>query len=201
MISAEIEAIENQSAICDPGKYDRMMARMRVKTKADALLIVLDFARTHGGGLPCVVEALKVLTTGRAPAKGASMGAAAEPSERGLAFADWFRTTLPATFREGDAWREKWARCFDDLVRLDGRTEADIARVCKWARADGFWCQNFLTPLKLRERKDGAQYFDRFLEAMAKGGNGAAARKSRAIAGEHRLRDGYGPAVYDPTKD
>lgn len=91
----------------------------------------------------------------------------AELSERGGAFAEWFRTLLPPTVRLAPTWREKWAKTFDDMIRLDARTPEQIAAVCKWARAHDFWQANFLTPVKLRERdRQGAMYFDRFLAAM-----------------------------------
>lgn len=89
------------------------------------------------------------------------------PSERGLAFAAWFRTLLPTTVRLAPTWQDKWAKTFDNMIRLDERTPEQIAAVCKWARAHDFWQANFLSPVKLRERdRTGAMYFDRFLAAM-----------------------------------
>jgi len=103
-------------------------------------------------------------------------------SERGLKFADWFRSLLPSSVRLASSWRDKWAKCFDDLVRLDGRTEAEIAKVCQWARANEFWQQNFLTPVKLRQRdRQGVMYYDRFLAAM----NPAAGRRAVAAGREY----------------
>ena len=62
-----------------------------------------------------------------------------EVSAWGIEMADWFRTLLPAEMNLGDAWRAKWAKCFDDLLRLDKRTHEQIVAVCQWARADDFW--------------------------------------------------------------
>jgi len=96
------------------------------------------------------------------------------PSEQGGRFADWFRSMLPEGRKLPPGWREQWARCFDDMLRLDGRTPVEIRDVCQWARTQSvFWRKNFLTPLKLRQwQKDGegnqvATYFDVFAEARA----------------------------------
>lgn len=93
-------------------------------------------------------------------------------SLRGGEFADWFRgllgeRKLPA------GWRAAWARCFDNLRRLDARSEKEIAAVCLWARGNQFWRKNFFTPLKLRQWQQDAEgnktllYFDVFAEALA----------------------------------
>ena len=106
---------------------------------------------------------------------------ASAPSERGVKFAEWFRAELlKPDVRLASNWRAEWARCFDDLQRLDMRTdEMEIAMVCRWGRglpvARGatvskvslFWRKNFLTPLKLRKRNDErVMYYDVFSEAM-----------------------------------
>lgn len=83
-------------------------------------------------------------------------------SEKALRFADWFRKLLPATVNPAAKWRERWAECYDAMVKLDKRTAEEISMVCRWARADDFWAANFQSPMKLRERKDGVQYFDIF---------------------------------------
>jgi hypothetical protein len=91
-----------------------------------------------------------------------------EVSSEGLKFADWFRATLADTIRLSDNWRTSWATCFDDMQRLDNRTEDQIYAVCNWARGDSFWAANFQSPMKLRDRKDGIMYFDSFSERMKK---------------------------------
>ena len=94
------------------------------------------------------------------------------PSERGLKFAEWFATLIPETVKKSTTWQTKWAQAFDDMIRLDSRTDAQISAVCKWARGDDFWSTNFMSPSKLREKdRTGVQYFDRFSEAMRQSGN------------------------------
>jgi hypothetical protein len=44
-----------------------------------------------------------------------------EISSDGLIFADWFKSTLPATTNLGPNWRNSFAETFDELVRLDKR--------------------------------------------------------------------------------
>lgn len=92
-----------------------------------------------------------------------------EPSPEGLAFADWFRSTLDPGAKPASKWREQWAKAFDDMIRLDNRTPEEIRRVSQWARSDSFWSGNFLSPLKLRKtNRDKVQYFDVFAAAMRK---------------------------------
>ena len=86
-------------------------------------------------------------------------------SSEGITFAHWFRDTLPEKTNMPDRWEKLFAQTYDDLVRLDGRNDAEIRRVCQWARTDSFWASNFQSPAKLRKRnKDGIQYYDVFLE-------------------------------------
>jgi hypothetical protein len=86
-------------------------------------------------------------------------------SSEGINFACWFRDTLPEKTNMPDKWEKSFAQTYDDLVRLDGRNDAEIKRVCQWARNDSFWSSNFQSPAKLRKRnKDGIQYYDVFLE-------------------------------------
>lgn len=86
-------------------------------------------------------------------------------SPEGTTFAHWFRDTLPEKTNMPDRWEKSFAQTYDDLVRLDGRNDAEIRRVCQWARTDSFWASNFQSPAKLRKRnKDGIQYYDVFLE-------------------------------------
>ena len=96
------------------------------------------------------------------------------PSQAGLEFADWFRSTLPESVSLARNWRDQWARAFDALVRTDKRTHEEIWRVSKWARADSFWASRFLSPLKLRKRnQEDVAYFDAFSAQM----NGSKARR------------------------
>lgn len=84
-------------------------------------------------------------------------------SSEGLAFASWFKSTLPPSVNLAPNWQESFGKVFDDLVRLDRRTPEDIRRISAWARSDSFWSSNFMSPAKLRTKnKDGVNYFDVF---------------------------------------
>jgi hypothetical protein len=89
-----------------------------------------------------------------------------EGTSEGVAFSQWFKSLLPATFNPPSNWQRNWSDEYDSMIRLDGRSKDTIKRVCEWARADPFWSSNFMSPAKLRTRKDGVQYFDIFLEKM-----------------------------------
>lgn len=87
------------------------------------------------------------------------------------AFVDWFldllKTTGARVPKLTAATRDGWADTYEKLVRIDGRTKKDIARVCRWAREDSFWRSNFLSPMKLRHKnRDGVMYFDVFANRM-----------------------------------
>lgn len=93
----------------------------------------------------------------------------AEPPSEGQRFVIWFVELLQVTGASPaltPAVKENWADCYDKLLRLDGRTKEQIKAVCRWAREDAFWRKNFLSPMKLREKKDGIMYFDLFLARM-----------------------------------
>jgi hypothetical protein len=92
---------------------------------------------------------------------------AAAVSLAGLSFADRFRGTLPEKVSLVAGWREKWARTYDDLIRLDKRDPGEIERAWQWARGDQFWASQFQSPLKLRKRnRDGVTYYDLFVARM-----------------------------------
>lgn len=93
-----------------------------------------------------------------------------EPSPEGNLFVEWFlqlldRTEAPKPKLTIPA-KSNWAIAYDRMLRIDGRTKDEVKAVCQWARSDSFWRKNFLSPIKLRERKDGVQYFDLFLSQM-----------------------------------
>ncbi len=87
-----------------------------------------------------------------------------------IAFVEAFLTLLKETgspiTAPTTAARVKWADAYEKLVRLDGKTKGEIWRVCVWARNDAFWKGNFFSPVKLRDRKDGVSYFDKFAAKM-----------------------------------
>jgi hypothetical protein len=106
--------------------------------------------------------------------------AAAVVSVAGLSFADRFQATLPPKVSLVTGWRQKWARVYDDLLRLDGRDQAEIERVWQWARGDQFWASQFQSPLKLRKRnREGVTYYDVFLARL--NGNQPRRRKDPPI--------------------
>lgn len=120
---------------------------------------------------------------------------AAGASEEGLAFAEWFRTLLDEKERLIAGWKEKWAKCYDDMIRLDKRTAGEIRAVCQWARTDDFWKTNFYAPGKLRKRNgDGALYFDVFGAKMrAEGGIGKKDNRPASVRAVDEGRHYPGP--------
>ncbi len=89
-------------------------------------------------------------------------------SERGAKFAEWFRTLLPQTVRLAPGWQKAWAKCYEEMIRLDRREDREIAAVCRWAREHDFWRRNFMSPLKLRQRNASkVLYFDVFAEGIS----------------------------------
>lgn len=108
----------------------------------------------------------------------------AAPSGTGFQFADWFRTMVPQDIHLSDNWRTGWARTYDQLI-ASGRTDGDISRVVRWARADDFWAANFLSPAKLLKRKDGITYFDAFLARMKSDENTAKHKRTRNGSGRN----------------
>jgi uncharacterized protein YdaU (DUF1376 family) len=90
-----------------------------------------------------------------------------DPSESGMKFAEWFRSTLPEKINLVENWKENWAEIYDNLIRIDKRTKKEIFAVCTWARNHSFWSANFMSPKKLRERgRDKIKFFDIFSERM-----------------------------------
>lgn len=89
------------------------------------------------------------------------------PDPDSVKFVDWFLALLAETGAPKPVLtpsaRALWADTYDKLIRIDGRSKDDIKAVCRWARNDAFWRQNFLSPAKLREKKDGVPWFDHFL--------------------------------------
>jgi hypothetical protein len=95
-----------------------------------------------------------------------------QENTEGQRFVLWFIELLQVTGAEPKltpAVKSNWADCYDKMVRIDGRTKEQIAAVCRWARNDEFWRKNFLSPMKLREKKDGVSYFDVFVAKMGDG--------------------------------
>jgi hypothetical protein len=115
------------------------------------------------------------------------------PSEEGSRFVDWFLRLLVETEspepKLTPAIRAIWATCYDRMIRIDGRTKEQVKEVCRWARSDSFWRSNFLSPVKLRDKKDGVMYFDLFLSRMQPRGTGTASAVRPATLWELQQRE------------
>lgn len=57
-------------------------------------------------------------------------------------------------FKITQAQERKWALSADRMIRLDGRSEEQIAEVITWAQRDEFWRANVLSMDKLRDKFD-----------------------------------------------
>lgn len=137
-------------------------------------------------GFAALVHVLREAQSYRAPLivkkSKAKQSDDAEPSERGVAFAVWFAGQIPPHLSPDKARARKWARWFDAEV-ASGKTEAEIAKVCQWARGHAFWAQHFFSPLKLSEKRDGVSYWDKFQAGM----NPQAAARAQKTSREHGL--------------
>lgn len=142
---------------------------------------------------PAIHDALPPQSTAETPAKFApepsrtTNRTVREVSADGLAFADWFRSTLPSGLKLSESWRQSWGECYDKLIRLDSRLPDDIKRVSHWGRSDSFWSRNFMSPMKLRDKdKNGVSYFDRLMSCMGGGRTGnISPSKQAALDGRH----------------
>ena len=87
-----------------------------------------------------------------------------EISKEGNGFVDAFLTLLRDTDADitelTPSSRRSWAKCYELMRRKDGRTKEEVWAVCKWARNTDFWKKNFLSPMKLRDKKNGVSYYD-----------------------------------------
>ncbi len=67
---------------------------------------------------------------------------------------------------------DKSLECFEKLIRIDKYTIVQIKKAILNARSDSFWDENFLSPLKLRDKdKNGVKFIDRFLKIKTNGNN------------------------------
>lgn len=108
------------------------------------------------------------------------------PSALAIDFVDWFILLLHRTGGRipelSDAITRRWAKVYDDLIRLDGHSPEEIKAVCVWARNDQFWRSNFLSPAKLRDKKDGLSYMTIFLNKMLTSKIGGQTKGKTALA-------------------
>ena len=67
------------------------------------------------------------------------------------------------------AQKRQWADCIDKLDRLDGYDPRKVYLIAKRVRLDDFWCDNFLSILKLRKTdKNGVKWITRFDQKFGK---------------------------------
>ena len=65
--------------------------------------------------------------------------------------------------------KDKWVKCIDQCIRLDGYSLKEIYKICKYIRQNEFWSNNFLTLLKIRNTdKNGIKFINRFYEDYKK---------------------------------
>lgn len=93
---------------------------------------------------------------------------------------DWFLALLAETgakpLKLTPSARNGWVDAFDKLIRLDGHTMDRVKAVCRWARNDPFWRDNFMAPPKLRDKKHGVSYMDQFANKMGQAPAGSPVR-------------------------
>lgn len=66
----------------------------------------------------------------------------------------------------------KWKDEIRKIIEIDKYSVEDVKRLCKAARNDSFWSNNFLSIMKLRNKnKDGIKYIDVFNEKFKKRSN------------------------------
>lgn len=130
----------------------------------------------------------RVNHAGKAEGKGREQGREGnteqgnELSPEGIEFSEWFKSTLPESDQRTmeKNWLANFCDAFDKLKRIDGHSPAEIRAVCKWAREDHFWTQNFKSPSKLRTRdKNKTLYWNVFFQRM----NQSPAPKTKVHAG------------------
>lgn len=55
-------------------------------------------------------------------------------------------------FPQSETQRQRWAKDFDFMIRIDKISPNDIAKVIDWCQGDTFWKSNILSGKKLREK-------------------------------------------------
>lgn len=83
-----------------------------------------------------------------------------EFSEDSEKFVKWLLGLIPSDVKVRNT--KSWRKAYDDLIRIDKYTKPEIIEVCKFARSDEFWKNNFYSPVKLRNtsKKTGLTYFE-----------------------------------------
>jgi len=90
-----------------------------------------------------------------------------ETSEDGQKFAAWFRSLLPESMPLPATWKADFARSYDEMIRIDKRTDDEISEVCQFGTSDPFWSKQLKRPGYLRKisKTVGIQHFDQILDA------------------------------------
>ncbi len=112
--------------------------------------------------------------------------------EEATKFVDWFLVLLAETgappLKITDGVKNGWADAYEKLVRIDGRKKEEIVKVCRWARRDPFWRDNFLSPAKLRQKdKQQVFYYDVFLNKLTH--NGTSSHRGGSTRGFEQSSD------------
>jgi hypothetical protein len=79
------------------------------------------------------------------------------PSESGIGLATLLRKWILRNNPRAKITKPQeftWRREADLMIRVDGRTEAEIQKVLEWSQSDSFWSANILSMGKLREKFD-----------------------------------------------
>jgi hypothetical protein len=101
--------------------------------------------------------------------EGNKEGKGKELSPEAIEFSEWFKSTLPDQDQKTmeNNWLANFCEAYEKLTRIDGYTPTEIRAVCKWAREDQFWSQNFKSPSKLRKRDSNKTlYWNVFSQRM-----------------------------------
>jgi hypothetical protein len=96
-------------------------------------------------------------------------GKGKELSPEAIEFSEWFKSTLPDQDQKTmeNNWLANFCEAYEKLTRIDGYPPTEIRAVCKWAREDQFWSQNFKSPSKLRKRDSNKTlYWNVFSQRM-----------------------------------
>lgn len=94
---------------------------------------------------------------------------------------------FPPRFQPKDKKQQKkWIETLDKLVQIDKLTLDTIEKIIRWARADEFWKNNFMTLRKLREKnKEDIPYWLVFQTKME--GSAPVIRKPKRL-GDEKIR-------------
>jgi hypothetical protein len=86
-----------------------------------------------------------------------SSSRAQDASDQGNALAELLKKRILTNNPKAkvtDAQLQKWALEAERMMRLDGRTEAEVRELIEWSQGDSFWKSNILSMAKLREKFD-----------------------------------------------